>query len=259
MRLILFFISIILIVSCSNNEEQIKGDPNLLYDAALIEFEDENYIEAKTLFETIILQFPASELADDAQYYIAECEFYQKKYILAAFSYNRVNRVYPSSEFVKIALFRAAECYFELSPPYDRDQDYTQKAIQQFQDFQFQFPADSLTSVADDYIMRLRNKLAQGAYHKAYIYKKLDSPRSSIVYYDEVINKFDDTEFYQDAYFGKIEALVSIRRYDEALGIIDLYKRIFNNGKHIQKIDVLTEIARNKKELKDSKLYDELD
>lgn len=259
MRFISFLILLLIIVSCNSSNEAIKGDPQKLYDAAFEEFEDKDYIEAKALFETVILQFPTSELADDSQFYIAMCEYKQKKYILAAYNFNVINRNYPSSEYVKKAIFKAAECYFELSPPFDRDQEYTRKAIQQFQEFQYQFPADSLSGKSDKYIQQLRDKLAHGEYNKAYIYRKLGTPRASLIYYDEVINNFDDTKFYEQAYFGKIEVLVSIRRYDEALGLIDLFKKIFKESKYIDKISVLTDLSRNKKEIKDSKLYNELD
>lgn len=244
----LLLLSIILFISCSK-ENVRRTDPALIFEDAKKEFEDEEYTEAKNLLEIISLQFPASKYAEKAQYYISECEFNQKKYILAAYNYNRIRRIYPGSSYSKIALFKAALCFFHLSPPYDRDQEYTKKAIQQFQDFQYQYPGDSLTAEANKYIDKLRNKLAKGQFKIAYLYRKLEAPKSSLIYYQEVLNKFDDTDYYEEAYYGKIETLIILRRYAEALGLIELYKNNFPDGKYIDRMDILYSTAKERREL----------
>lgn len=245
-----YFLSLLIIflVSCSK-EDPRRTDPQLIYEDALKEYEDGEFTEAKKLLEIINLQFPATEYAEYAQYYIAECDFAQEKFILAAYDYNRLRRTYPDSRYSKEALFKAALCFYELSPPFDRDQDYTKKAIQQFQDFQYQYPGDSLAAEANNYIDKLRNKLAKGFYNNAYLYRKLDSPKSSLIYYQEVIDRFEDTDLYEDAYFGKIETLIILRRYAEALGLIDLYKNNFPNGKYLDKMDLLYKTAKERREL----------
>lgn len=248
MKRILSIIVILFFISCSKKEVN-NNDPAQVYERGLTAFQEEEYTSAIEIFKIIGLQFPATEYAEYAQFYIAECDFNLEKYILAAYDYNRLRRVYPSSKYSKEALFKAALCFYELSPPFDRDQDYTIKAIQQFQDFQYQYPGDSLTEEANKYIQILRNKLAKGFYQTAYLYRKMESPKSSLIYYQELLDKFDDTEFYEEAYFGKIETLIILRRYDEALGLINLYKRYFPEGKYIERMPVLESTAKERREL----------
>jgi outer membrane protein assembly factor BamD len=193
---------------------------------------DESYLESQKMFDLIKLQFPASQYADDAQFYLAELDYKREKYILAAFSYNLVRRVYPSSEYNKQALYMRSMCYYELSPSYERDQEYTKKAIQSFMEFQSTYPNDSLAANCDAKISEMRNKLASREFSIAELYAKLDDPKAAIVYYDFVLNQYDDTKFYEDSYFGKIRALLKMEKTEEAKSIIKLYKNKFPSGKY---------------------------
>lgn len=223
---LLFIIFVVVLISCSDKKIDTR-DPAELFSIALESFEDEDWIDAKAEFELIKLQFTASEYADDAQFYLGEVEFYQKQYIVAAYNYNALLRNYPGSEFTKISSYKAAECYYELSPPYDRDQQYTKKAIQAFQDFQYLYPSDSLSNIAEKRIEELRNKLAHREYFTGTLYMNMESPLAAEIYFDTVLRSYEDTEYYEPAYFGKIEALMKMKKYEEARGTINLYQKLF--------------------------------
>ena len=243
MRILLLLIVIIITSSCNSSKNDRIKTPKEIFDEAIEEYEDKDYIKARQLLDVVKLQYPASEYAEYSQYYIGECEFQEKDYILAAFSYNSVRRIYPNSKYSKISMYKAALCYYELSPSFERDQEYTKKAIRSFQEFQYNYPNDSLSIEANNRINELRTKLAKKQYNTAILYRKLSSPKSALIYYDEVIANYDDTEFYEDAYYGKTETMVSLRRYDEALGLISLYRTLFPSGKYLDKIEKLNVMA----------------
>jgi outer membrane protein assembly factor BamD len=190
-------------------------------------------------FDILKLQYPASIYADDAQYYLAEINFKKGEFVLAAYNYNYLRRAYPNSEFYKEAMFKTALSYYELSPTYDRDQEYTFKAIQAFAEFQAFFPQDSLSKIANEKIIELRDKLGHREFFTAELYRKLYSPRASLIYYDAVIEDYPDTKYYELAYVGKIEVLYELFRYDEALGLIKLFRQIFPNSSYLDKIKSL--------------------
>jgi outer membrane protein assembly factor BamD len=201
--------------------------PDGIFQAGLKEFEDKNYLEAQKLFEIIKLQYPASQYADDSQYYLAEIEFKKEKYIMASFNYNLLRRLYPGSEYSQLSLFKSALSLYKQTPKFDRDQDYTKKALTAFQEFQNLYPKDSLFNEANKLIEDLRNKLAEREFSVAELYKKLEYFKSSLVYYDSVINDYEDTKFFEQAYIGKISVLIKIKKYEEALSLIDLYTKSF--------------------------------
>ncbi len=239
-KIFAFIFIIIVLDSCATNKVQEAKTAEETYKQAMILFKDGDYLEAKTAFNKIKLQFPASQYADDAQYYIAGCNFNREEYILASYNYNLLRRVYPSSQYYKISLFKAGQCYYYSSPPFDRDQDYTKKAISTLSEFQTLYPNDSLALITKKLIQELRDKLGRREYETAELYTKLRYPESALIYFNTLIEDYYDTKYYEDAYLGKIKALLVMRRYQEAQNSIDLYYSIFKDGKHkkdIQKIE----------------------
>ncbi len=228
-----------ILFACKSTDNFDTRDAESVFKKAMEYYENENYLEARNLFEMIKLQYSATEWADDAQYYLGEIAFKRKEYILAAFSYNQLRRSYPGSIYSKISLYKTALSFYELSPKFDRDQEYTKKAIQAFQEYQYIYPDDSLYNEAGNKINELRNKLAYRDFFTAGLYRKLDSPHSALIYYNTVIKNYNDTEYYEPSFLGKIEVLIEMEKYDEAKSTIQAYKKNFTNGKFLKEISEL--------------------
>lgn len=234
--LMMSIVSIACISSCGSGESINYRDPESIFKAGIVALNDNDFLEAQKLFDIIRLQYGTTQYADDAQFYLAEMNYKKKDYVIASFNYSMVLRNYPSSEYAKRALYNSALCYNELSPPSDRDQEYTKKAIQAFSEFQAVFPTDSLAGEANKNIISLRNKLGEREFNTALIYRKLFSWKSALVYYETVIEEFTDTDFYEPAYLGKIEVLKEMRRYDDARSTIENYRKKFPKGKLLGEI-----------------------
>jgi len=223
----------LIFASCSQGTKLGSYPPDELIEMAIEDYDNEDYIEAKEKLQTIQLQYPSSKYADDAQYYTGMVHFAQENFVLAAFAFSRIERLYPGSEFKARAAYMSAESQYELSPAHYRDQDYTRKAIKSFQEFQYLYPGeDSLYGLATKRVRGLRDKLAEKELGVAVQYDKLDSPKSSIIYYDIVLDEYPDTEYYEDAFVGKIRTLIRLRRYDEALSLIGLYRNKFTAARY---------------------------
>ena len=235
--IILIFLSAILLMSCASTDTEKPKNAEEMYNLAMKKFEDEDWEEANQLFEVIKLQYAASQYADDAQYHIAEINYNKGEFILAAYNYNSLRRTYPTSPYFKKALFMAGMCYYKLSPPYDRDQEYTVKAIDMFQSYERLYAGDSLSKKAKNYIDELRNKLGHRAFFTAELYEKLHSPKSALIYYDVVIDEYPDTKYFEDAYFKKILILSRTYRIEELNLAIKKYKELFPNGKYIDEVN----------------------
>lgn len=223
-------ISFLILISCGIPQVPEGANAKETFEFATKHYEDDNYEAAQLGFDRIKLQYPASIYADDAQYYLAEINFSQSKYILAAFNYSTLRRVYPRSDYARLALFKTAMSYYNLSPSFDRDQEYTLKAIKTFSEFQAEYPGDSLYNKAGEYIDELRNKLAYREFFTAGLYRKIRSSKSSLVYYQSVIDNYPDTDYLEDAYVGKIETLDYLGRKSEALREIKKYRDLFPKG-----------------------------
>jgi len=235
---IILLLLVLILGGCSSTQTPPKQrTAEDVFRDAKTALDDDDLIQAASLFDIIKLQYPASQYADDAQYYLAEINFRKGEFILAAFNYSMVRRAYPNSDFAKEALFKSAVCYLELSPPYDRDQEYTKKAIQAFSEFQAVYPTDSLSLKALDHIGSLRSKLAQRYFTIAEQYVTLGSMKGAVVYYDAVIEEYPDTHFYEDALVGKMTAQQRLKKYDDLRTTIARYRGTVKSGKRGSEVD----------------------
>jgi outer membrane protein assembly factor BamD len=179
-------------------------------------FDNRDFLEAANEFTVITLQFQGSGVAPDAQFYLGECRYGREEYLLAAFEYSVVRRNYPASPRVADASYKTAMCYYNLSPKSALDQGYTRKAIDEFQSFMEYFPANPNAVDADAKIRELTTRLAKKQYDTARLYSTMEYSRSAIFYFDDVIEKYHDTEYAPLAFIGKVELLMSRSKYREA-------------------------------------------
>lgn len=204
--LLLFALCGAVLMSCGGSKEAAESiSTEQHYKMGMAALEDEDYEKAKEQFEVILLQDPASEFADDAQFYLGETHYRNKEYRLAAFHYSRVLKDFPSSPYYKRALFLTGECYAEVSAQYEREQTQTENAITQYRAFVQFFPGDSLTQVAQGRIVDLRTKLAHRDYSVATHYLDRDEYKAAELYFQRVIDRYPETEYYAKALEGREE------------------------------------------------------
>ncbi len=89
-------------------------DPNQLYDQAALDLTQGRYSMALQGFREFVQRFPASELADNAQYGVGECFFAQAQFDSAAAEYGRVEAQWPQGDKVPAALYKRALCEEKL-------------------------------------------------------------------------------------------------------------------------------------------------
>lgn len=205
-----------LLISCSSEEvtEQLSAEER--FRLGMAKFKEGDYLDAIEDFKVITLQYQGSALADDAQFYMAECRYMREEYILAAYEYEVLLRTMPTSEYISRARYRRAMCYYNLSPNSYLDQENTKKAIDEFQAFIEYHPTDPLVPDAEAKITELRTKLAKKEYENGIIYMKMEYYKAATVYFDLILEKYHDTPYAEPALLKKVEALMNRRRYQEA-------------------------------------------
>ena len=218
------FISLsILIVGCSSNEATKQLSAEERYELGLKAFKDEDYLAAIEEFKVVSLQYQGSKVADSAQFYMAECRFLREEYILAAFEYDVLLRTMPSSVFISRARFKRATCYYELSPKFILDQNYSRKAIDEYQAFLEYHPTDTLVSLAEQRINELNTKLAQKDFENGMTYMYMEYYKAATYYFDLVLDKYHDTQYAEPALLKKAEALTNRKIYIDAKDALDKF------------------------------------
>ena len=237
-----FFISsafLLLVWGCSSTRDlsDLGADERLA--SAIKLYEDEEFEDAATEFEAILLQYPGSIYVDDAQYYLGMCKYQREEYILSAFEFSKLIKNMPASEFVSDGQYMLAESYYELSPDYTLDQLYTRKAIEEYQAFIDFFPLNEKVAEAERKISELNDKLARKEYSIAVIYEKMDYYTASLKYYDAVVEVYHDTQYASMAMYRKIKLLMDREREDEALKEMGKFVRMYPEDQNFNEINDL--------------------
>ena len=216
-----------LVVACSSSDSVTKQKTvDDVFGEAKKAYDNGEWLEAQSKFEVIKLQYPASQYADDAQYYLAEINFERGEYIMAAFNYNLMRRSYPSSEFVQQAMFKTGLCYDKISLPADRDQENTLKAIQAYSEFQTMYGRDSLAREAAVRIHELRNRLAERFWLIAEHYMNTKIRRAALIHLDAIIDEYADTKWLEPALVLKLRILIDQEKIDDARAALATYRRL---------------------------------
>ncbi len=238
---ILFFAAVAAVLGACSSAEGAKKAKTVddIYAEAKAAYKDDNWLEAQAKFDVIKLQYPASQYADDAQYYLAEINFQRSEYIMAAFNYNQLRRSYPSSEYVRESMYKAAVCYDKISLPADRDQENTRKAIMAYTDFQSMYMRDSLGLEATKRIRDLRDRLAERFWQAAEHYIRTYARRAALIQYDAIIDEYPDSKWLEPALVQKIDILIQLTRTDEARTAIAAYRRMVKQPEQKSVVDAL--------------------
>ena len=223
MKLSAVILSLSFIIGCSNAADTSKFNAEQYYNYVYQLYNDEDYELAVQEFQSFLLQYSGSAFNDDAQYYLGMTYFKREQYLLSAYEFSKLIRNIPASPFVPDAQFMLAESYFQLSPPYQLDQAYTKKAIEEMQAFIDFFPADKKVEEAEQKIKTLNEKLAEKDYQSALIYEKMEYENAAIKYYGAVAETYHDTKYAPLSLYRRIMLEMKKGLNNEALADISLF------------------------------------
>lgn len=214
------------------------------YQIGMKDFHEENYLDAIEEFKIVGLQYQGTRVADAAQFYMGECHFFREEYILAAYEYDLLIRTMPSSPYVSRARFQVATCYYKMSPKSSLDQDYSKKALDEYQAYIDYFPNDTLVNAAETRINELNTKAAKKEYENGVTYMYMEYYRAAAYYFDLVLEKYHDTPYAEPAQLKKAEAMMNRKKYPEAQNELNKFFVKYSHS------DLLADAEKLKIELK---------
>ena len=96
------------------NSARGKSDKEAAYEAAYASFKDGKYAKARTDFQGFLKQFPDSEQAGNAQFWIGECYYFENKFEKAIIEYEKVVKNYPEGNKVSSSLLKQGLSFQKL-------------------------------------------------------------------------------------------------------------------------------------------------
>jgi len=94
--------------------QDLAADPSALYKRGLDLMGQGQYTQAQVAFADFIVQFPESDLADNAQYWIGECFYSEKNFKDARDAFKAVSDHFPFGNKVPDALYKQGLCERQL-------------------------------------------------------------------------------------------------------------------------------------------------
>ncbi|MBI5807895.1 MAG: outer membrane protein assembly factor BamD [Ignavibacteriales bacterium] len=226
-------------MNCSSSVDTSKFTVDEYFTYLMKLYNEEEYETAVQEFQNFLLQYSGSAYNDDAQYYFAMTYFKRGQYLLAAYEFSKLIRNIPASPFVPEAQFMLAESYYQLAPPYQLDQAYTKKAIEEFQVFIDFFPADKKVAEAEAKIKELTERLAEKEYQSGLIYEKMEYEKAAIKYYAFVADTYHDTKFAPISLYRKIQLEIKKGMNAEAIADINTYLNRYPNDERVNDVKQL--------------------
>jgi len=212
--------------SCSGSKADISGTFLERYEKGMNLYDNEKYYKAIDHFTFVVYNAPGSDIADDAQFKLANCHYHLKEYLVAIDEFRRLMLRWPASELVEEADFMIGESYNKLSPLYQRDQTYTYEAIRQYQDFIQTYPYSKHRKTAEQRIQDLRMKLAQKVYDSGKLYMVLREWNSAVITFEEILKNYYDTSLYHPTLLDIAECY---KKMNDPAKMMEFYKQIDRN------------------------------
>lgn len=201
-----FFISFILLsilfFSCSDYNKVLKSDDfqkkftmaNDLYDA-------ESFPKAVSLYEQVYQYSPKSDMGEVAYYRLAKCYYQDQDYYMAGYYFNAFMQRFPYSVKNEDCLFMLAMCSVKNSPKYTLDQEETEYAINNIQQFVNRYPNSSLIDSCNNLIDRLRFKLEYKDFETVKLYSKTEKYRAAVTSSLSFLEKYPNSTFKENAWY----------------------------------------------------------
>lgn len=204
---------------CSISKKAIKETAQDYYIFGTKVYEKGDYKEAQETFQKLLNEYPDSDLRRKALLNLAESEYKNAEYDLARFHYLKYFELYPTDPEAETALFQAGMSNFIRLRPDDRDQEYTQDVIADFEKLLLTFPRSRYAQEALDKVLFCKNKLAAHELNVGLYYFKKGAYISAIQRFDNILSYYPHISFRDKALFYKGEAYYKEESFDKASGV----------------------------------------
>jgi len=232
-RFIYLFVLVVLIYSCSEYNQVVKGDNyQRKFELANSLFDEEEYVRSIVLYEQIYQHSPKSGEGELAYYRLGQSYYKSEDYYMAAYYLSSYVQRFPYSKKNEDVMFQSVLCNVNNSPEPSLDQTETNEAINSIQIFIDRYPETKYLDSCNKIIDRLRFKLETKEYTHVGLYAKTDKYRAAVASAELFlehypISVYNEEVFYlmvKNSYFLTVNSVESKKKQR----IEDTYERMRN-------------------------------
>jgi len=235
--LIIFFVSIVFITSCSKFRKIEKSeDWRVKYEAGLNYFAKKDYYHSSILFESILPIVRGLPEGEKVEFNLAYCQYNEKLYLLASDQFKTFYETYGRSAMAQEANFMYAYSLYASSPDHNKDQSSSIEAMNAMQNFLNRYPGSEFMNKAIEVITVSQQKLEKKGFENARQYIKLKMYGAAVIAFDDFKKNFPDSKYLEESAYLKVQAeyelaKVSIpsKQLERFANTVDYYKELVDN------------------------------
>jgi outer membrane protein assembly factor BamD len=182
--------------------------------------ERREYNVALELLKSYVANNAGGADVDQAIELLGETHLRIKEWGEAQAQFERLLRDYPESDSAAAASFRLGEALWGQSRGPAFDQEFTQKALEQWESYLREYPEHWQNAEAGKRRQSARDRLADKLDRAGNLYLKLRRAEPARIYFQRVLDEYADTAFAPDASLGLALADALAGRRDEALAAL---------------------------------------
>jgi outer membrane protein assembly factor BamD len=192
----------------------LEADPLLEYAEG--RFEAEKWADAIQALDRFLFAYPGHERTPEARMLLARAHFAQEEFITSAAEFERILQRFPSHGLVPEASLGICQSFAALAPVSQRDQGYTQRAVDACRDTMNEFPGMNVAEQARDLQREMINRLAQREYEEGLFYERRGLFDSAIGIYQELVDFYPQTVWAPRGFLALYRSYLAINWQQEA-------------------------------------------
>ena len=219
---LIILLFMVVLTGCGDYQRLLKSrDPEEKYQAALMYFNNKQYVRAQTLLDDVTSYYKGTERSEDVLAYLARCYMGQKSYESATSYYQAYVRNYPKGKYATEAYFQVGHCQYLDSPDARLDQDITKKAIEAFNQFVELYPESPYAEQAYSEMSEMYDKLALKELHSAKLYYNLGTYLGNNYLSCEIVAKNALKNYPSNKYMEDFSWLVMQSKYQQMIHSVE--------------------------------------
>lgn len=179
--------------ACTPTLPPPDASPRERFDWSRQRFDDEKYEAAIRGLRDHLFRDPLDSTADSARLLLAESYLESDQELLAANEFRQLANTRQNSPLADDAQFGTCRAYWRLSPDIPRDQDFTEKTIDECTRLVEFYPRSPLVPEAQALIAQAREKMAAKTLRIGTYYFDRGFYEASIIYFETLVRDYPDT------------------------------------------------------------------
>ncbi|TVP55073.1 MAG: outer membrane protein assembly factor BamD [Gemmatimonadales bacterium] len=207
---------VLLLAGCGSGPAWAGMSGDALFEFGVAAYEDEEWDDAIGSFETLIFQNPSYERLPEARMYLARAHFGKEEFITAAAEFDRFLQRYPSDGLAPEASLGICRSYARLAPHPQRDQEYTQRAVDACRATRQEFEGMNVAEQARDIQNQMFDRLAESLFLQGRHYQRRNFHDSAILYFQDLVDFYPQTRWAAEGLAALFRSYTAIGWEDEA-------------------------------------------